>query len=279
MPCGRPGRKVESMDSARVATPDEIAAALVSARQARRPLDGFPGPMPQSLEEAYCIQDAGIALWPDEIAGWKIGMVNPFSMRARLGAERLSGPIFSRDVRRATAGQETTFPVFTGGFAAVEGEFIFRIGADAPAARTDWTDEEAIALVAALHIGIETAGSPMAAINDLGSPVVSSDFGNNYGVILGPEISSWRERLNEIEVRTLIDGAVVGTGFADVLPGGPIAGLRFLLAHLASRGRPLRKGQLVSSGAITGVHSIRAGQRSLITFSGCGEISCKAVPA
>lgn len=266
------------MDSAQVATTDEIATALVGARAARRALDGFPGPMPQSLEEGYRIQEASIALWPDQIAGWKIGMVTP-ALRHSLGAERLSGPIFTRDVRLATAGEEVAFPVFTGGFAAVEGEFIFRMAADAPAGKTGWTDEEAIALVAALHIGVETAGSPMAAINDLGSTVVSSDFGNNYGVILGPEISNWRERLDDIEVTTLIDGAIVGSGHASVLPGGPLAGLRFLLAHLAQRGRPLAKGQLVSSGAITGVHDIRAGQHARITFSGCGEITCKAVSA
>ena len=193
---------------------------------------------PPSLDEAYRIQEAGIARWDDTIAGWKIGMVNPLPMRARLGAERLSGPIFTRDVRLATAGQEIAFPVFIGGFAAVEGEFVFRMGADAPAGKTDWTDADAIALVAALHIGIETAGSPMAAINDLGATVVSSDFGNNYGVILGPEIANWRDRLNDIEVTTFIDGNAVGTGFASVLPGGPIAGLRFLLAHLAARGTP-----------------------------------------
>jgi 2-keto-4-pentenoate hydratase len=266
------------MDSARIATTAEIATALVRARMARRALDAFPGPMPQSLADAYRIQDASIALWPDEIAGWKIGMVTP-GLRQSLGAERLAGPIFSRDVRHAPAGQEIAFPVFTGGFAAVEGEFIFRMGADAPAGKTDWTNAEAIALVAALHIGVETAGSPMAAINDLGSIAVSSDFGNNYGAILGPEIDNWRARLDSIEVATLIDGAVVGTGHANVLPGGPLSGLCFLLAHLASRGRPLRKGQLVSSGAITGVHDIRAGQHARITFSGCGEITCIATVA
>ena len=266
------------MDSARVTTTDEIAAALVGARLARRALDAFPGPMPASLEDAYRIQEAGIARWSDEIAGWKIGMVTP-ALRQRLGAERLAGPIFTRDVRHAKAGEEIVFPVFTGGFAAVEGEFVFRMAADAPAGKTAWTEAEAIALVAALHIGVETAGSPMAAINDLGSTVVSSDFGNNYGVILGAEIPGWRERLADIEVTTFIEGAAVGTGFASVLPGGPLAGLRFLLSHLAARGRPLRAGQLVSSGAITGVHDIRAGQHARITFSGCGEILCKATAA
>lgn len=266
------------MDSAKLATTDEIAARLVDARLARRPLDAYPGPIPATLEEGYRIQEAAIARWSDEIAGWKIGLVAP-EMRPRLGADRIAGPIFARDVRKAQAGQLVSFPVFVGGFAAVEGEFVFRIGADAPPAKTAWTEAEAMDLVAAVHIGVETAGSPMAAINDLGSTVVSSDFGNNFGVILGPEIDNWRARLNDIRVTTTIDGREVGAGNANVLPGGPIAGLRFLLAHLASRGRPLLKDQLISSGAITGVHDIRAGQSSVITFEGAGSITCKAVPA
>lgn len=266
------------MDSAALATTGEIAAALVAARQARRPLDGYPGPQPQTMEEGYRIQEAGLALWPDEVAGWKIGLV-PAHLRPALKAERLAGPIFAASVLQARPGETVPFPVFVGGFAAVEGEFIFRMGADAPAGKIDWTDDEAASLVAALHIGVETAGSPMRMINDLGSAVVSSDFGNNFGVILGPEIDNWRARVNSIRVETRVEGRLVGEGGGASIPGGPLAGLCFLLSHLAGRNRPLRKGQLVSSGAVTGVHDILAGQSSTITFSGCGSITCKAIPA
>ncbi len=266
------------MDSARLATTDGIAAALVAARRARRALDGFPGPMPASMAEAYRIQDAGLSIWDDEVAGWKIGLVGQH-LREALKAERLAGPIFRKDVREAKPGVAVLFPVFAGGFAAVEGEFVFRMGADAPTGKTAWTDDEAAALVASVHMGVETAGSPMRMINDLGATVVGSDFGNNFGVIVGAAIDNWRERMDRITVTTAIEGEVVGTGGANAIPGGPLAGLRFLLAHVAERGRPLRKGQLVSSGAITGVHDIVAGQSSVISFEGCGAIECRAVPA
>lgn len=266
------------MDSAALASAGEIASALVGARQARRALGGFPGQMPATMGEAYRIQDAGLALWGDEIAGWKIGLVGAH-LRQSLNAERLSGPIFRKDVRHAEPGLMVEFPVFTGGFAAVEAEFVFRMGQDAPAGKTAWTHDEAAALVAAAHIGVETAGSPMRMINDLGATVVASDFGNNFGVIIGSEIANWRERMDGIAISTAINGEVVGTGTANSIPGGPLAGLTFLLSHLAERGRPLRRGQLVSSGAITGVHDILAGQSSTITFEGCGSIDCRAVPA
>lgn len=254
----------------------EIAARLVSARLDARALEAFPGMQPATLEQAYLVQEVAIHLWPDEIAGWKIGLVPP-ALREQLGSDRVAGPIFSRAVRLANSVVE--FPVFEGGFAAVEAEFVFRIGRDAMPGKTTWTEDEASALVAALHVGVETAGSPMAFINDLGPTVVVSDFGNNAGVIIGPEVKDWRTRLKDLRARTEIEGKTVGEGGAMGLPGGPLAGLTFLLAHLAQRNRPLRAGQYVSSGAVTGVHDIVVGQSARLSFGGEGVIECRAVKA
>ena len=260
------------------ASPAEIAMRLVSARLDGRALDAFPGEIPTTLEAAYATQEVAIHVWPDDVVGWKIGLVAP-ELRERLGSERLAGPVFSKALWWAEgAGEEIGFPVFVGGFAAVEAEYLFRMGADAPAAKTDWTDDEAASLVAAVHIGVETAGSPMAFINDLGACVVASDFGNNAGLIVGPEVRIWRARLGDLAAKTEIDGRVVGEGRAMGLPGGPMAGLRFLLSHLASRGRPLKAGQFVSSGAVTGVHDIRAGEGARLSFGADGIILCRAEP-
>ncbi|MDP3736480.1 MAG: hypothetical protein Q8R02_03765 [Hyphomonadaceae bacterium] len=259
------------------AKPPEIAARLVSARLDARSLQAFPGVQPATLEQGYLVQEMAIHLWPDTIAGWKIGLVPP-PLREKLGSDRVAGPIFLRGVREASGGV-VEFPVFDGGFAAVEAEYVFRMGRDAPEGKVNWTDDEAAALVAALHIGVETAGSPMSFINDLGPTVVASDFGNNAGLILGGEVKDWRARLKDLRAKTEIEGKTVGEGAVMGLPGGPIAGLRFLLAHLAERNRPLKAGQYVSSGAVTGVHDIVDGQSATLSFGGDGEILCRAVRA
>jgi 2-keto-4-pentenoate hydratase len=49
--------------------------------------------------------------------------------------------------------------------------------------------------------------------------------------------------------------------------------LRFLLGHLAQRGRALRAGQWVSTGAITGVHQVFPGQRGSMEIIGHGCIN------
>jgi 2-keto-4-pentenoate hydratase len=172
------------------------------------------------------------------------------------------------------------FPVYDGGFAAVEAEYVFRIGCDAAAGKLAWTREEAAALVGAVHLGIETAGSPLASINALGPPVIISDFGNNHGLILGPEIAGGPGRADaDLACETFIDGASIGRATAAGIPGGPLESLRFLLENTAARGRPLRAGQLVSTGAVTGVHEIAIGQTCRVAFAGDGEIVCRAVRA
>jgi 2-keto-4-pentenoate hydratase len=251
-----------------------VADSFVKARRSAQALPGFPGALPPDLASAYACQDAAIALWDDQIAGWKIGRITG-EHETLHRQNRLAGPIFSRAVWRAGA-EPVNFPVFVGGFAAVEAEYVYVVGRDAPPEKLDWTAEDARAMVGAIHIGVETAGSPLATINALGPTVVVSDFGNNAGLILGPQAPGVDEAL---VCETFIDGVSQGRGGAGDMPGGPIESLRFLLENTARRGRPLKAGQLVSTGAITGVHDIRAGQSSVLSFGRLGEIRCRAVPA
>ena len=51
---------------------------------------------------------------------------------------------------------------------------------------------EAADLIGAVHAGIEVASSPLGRINELGPIAVISDFGNNNGLVIGPEIAGWR---------------------------------------------------------------------------------------
>ncbi|MEJ0059332.1 MAG: 2-keto-4-pentenoate hydratase [Terricaulis sp.] len=254
----------------------QIAQTFVGARRQATAVRAYPGDLPPDLETGYAIQEQAISLRSDAIAGWKIGRIPPVWVE-KLGAERLAGPIFSRLVWPSRASEDVAFPVYDGGFAAVEAEFVFRLGADAPPEKTSWTTEEASALVAALHIGVELAGSPLATINALGPPVVVSDFGNNHGLILGPDIPNWRARRDEdMTCETFIDGQSVGRGSAASVLGGPLSSLVFLLEHTAKRGRPLKVGQLVSTGAATGIHDIAIGQHARVSFGALGEIQCAA---
>lgn len=259
-----------------------IARRLVAARRQAQALAEYPGPLPRTLDEGYACQDAAIALWQQPIVGWKVGRLSA-DWEAKLGEERLVGPIFAGAVQAPRTGESGRFAVIPGGFAAVEAEFVFRMAADAPPDKTDYSHDEAAALVDALLVGVELAGSPLPLINVLGPPIVVSDFGNNAGLILGPEIADWHSR-DEAAMRceTFIDGTSVGQGSAASISGGLLGALAFALSRCARRGYPLKAGMLVTTGAATGIHDIVAGQNSRISFGELGELGelhCDAVTA
>lgn len=256
----------------------EIARRFVAARREARSLPDYPGVLPISLDQAYERQDAAISLWRDPIVGWKVGRI-PDLWLERMGEDRLMGPIFAGNLFAADP-SPILLPVIDGGFSAIEAEYIFVLGRDARADQLSWSIEQAADLVAELRVGIELAGSPLATINELGPAVVVSDFGNNAGVVIGPEIPDWRSRRwDDMTCATWIDGDLVGRGGAMTLPGGPLAALAFALQRGARRGRSLRAGMIVSTGAASGIHDIRAGQCGRLVFDESLELHCCAVRA
>ena len=87
-----------------------------------------------------------VALVPAALAGWNSGRVGP-EFEARVGPGRIAGPIFRGAVRRAEGRGPVNFPVFKGGFAAIEAEFVFVLAQDAPPTKLDWTLDEARAWI------------------------------------------------------------------------------------------------------------------------------------
>ena len=131
-----------------------------------------------------------------------------------------------------------------------------RLARDLPAHPGPWTAEEVAALDQQLLVGIEVASSPIPDINALGPTVIAADFGNNNGLLLGPELAD----LAGVELACRIDEEVVGEGTAANLPGGLHHGLATALNLLIQRGHAVRAGTLFATGAITGIHVIRPGQ-------------------
>ena len=194
-----------------------------------RALKEYPGVVPPDLEAAYRRQEAAIERWPERVGGWKVARI-PAAQQGQYPEERLIGPAFRNNIRVARPGEVVERPVFEGGFAAVEAELVIRVGADAPADKTDWTIEEATAYVGELCIGIEVASSPLATLNDLGPGAVISDFGNNWGIVVGGAIAGWRT-LHEIVALSFIDDELVGRGTSSVRHG-PLSALAFTLSEV-----------------------------------------------
>jgi 2-keto-4-pentenoate hydratase len=260
--------RVESTDFAQEA--GRIAQSFVDARRTGRALGTYPGIVPVALADAYAVQDVAIGLNAAEIGGWKVGRINP----PIDGVDRLTGPIFARQIVHATA-EPAAMPVFVGGFGAAEAEFLLRIGTAPKPGKARFTIEEAANLIEAVHVGIEIASSPFAGINELGAAVTISDFGNNNGLVVGPAVADWRNRdIDSWPLTLAIDGVVVGSGKAADMLDGPIGAVRFLLELMAARRIVLQPGQWISSGAVTGVHKVGIGDRIEARFAAGLAVEC-----
>lgn len=257
----------------------DTAQAFVEARRAAAALTEYPGVAPVDFSEAYAVQDRALALDGRAVGGWKVGRVNAEHCD-RLGIDRLSGPIFNGSIVDAADPAALTMPVFAGGFAAVEAELLFRVVSRPAGPAAELSDEAILALCSAVHVGIEIASSPFAGINALGPLVTATDFGNNAGLVVGPELPDWRSRdLQHLEAETLIDGLSRGRGTLAGLAGGPIGSVRYILDHLAARELLGEAPFWVSTGAISGVHEIKPGSMAEARFDGGPTIRCGVAAA
>lgn len=242
----------------------EISRAIVCERRSAGSLAQFPGALPASLDEAYKVQALSRGDWPDEVIGWKVGGIPPIH-RGVLGADYLSGPIYARRLFRAVEGQRAAMPVFQDGFAAIEPEFILMMGAT--------PDQDRV------FIGAEIASSPIVDINGVGPLAVVCDFGNNNGMLLGPEISDWAQMDGvDVSVATEIDNEIVGEKNVQDLPAAVMRSRAFLCDLAKREGFALPAGTFISTGAITGVHDAKCGAISTLHFGDWGSLDIELVP-
>lgn len=254
------------------AAADEIAKAFVEARQAGDALPDYPGALPQTLDQAYGIQERAIALFGGQVAGWKVGKI-PAPLDETHGSNRLTGPIFADSVVEAGEGDTPDMPIFADGFGAAEAEFLLRLGDLPDSFDRPWTNNDVHAFVDAIHVGIEVASSPFPGINDHGPTVTVSDFGNNNGLVIGGAVPREFD-FHDWPVALTIDGEVAGTGTASGMLDGPFGAVRFLFELAATRRLPLQKGQWISTGAVTGVHQVQVGAQVEARF-GDMTVRCK----
>lgn len=252
-------------------SPEELARVLVEGRKFSKAFAKFPALVPLDLSYSYEVQEAAIGMWEDEIIGWKIGRLSPEAQSCH-NTERLTGPIFKKRFWLANA-NVNNISIIDGGFAAVEAEFVFEIGRDAPIEKTQFSQNDAFELISSVYAGVEIAGSPIFDINSYGPTVVASDFGNNNGLILGNKIADINDidQLNaasvkEFHAKSYVNAVCVGEGGLFSMPNGPLSAVAWLAGHLAQRGRPLKRGQFVSSGATTGIHDVFDRDSSQIDF-------------
>ena len=257
-----------------VAIEATISERLVEARKAAISLPAFPGQLPSDTKTAYAIQHQSINSWPDEVSGWKVGGISTLFLE-QFASRRLAGPIFKSQTLTAPDSEAVTASVFENGFAAVEAEFVIRTAVPLRPSEPVKTREELKECIASIHMGVEIASSPMADINELGPGAIISDFGNNAGLIVGPQIMNWRERAaDDIDISVVINGVKTGA-IRTHISEDAFAAFEFLSDLSHARGIELPAGTLVTCGALSGIHDVEIGDQASVVFVGLGKLDIR----
>lgn len=249
---------------------EDAAAFLAAARREGRVIEALPEACrPPSLAEGYEVQNAFRAIWPDTVAGWKIGATAPATM-ARFNLDQpMYGPFFAGTVHSSPA--RTAAP--TRHAMAIESEFAYRFGRDLPARQQPYTREEIIAAIDALIPAFEIVGTRYVQVpyGDPGSVV--ADCMLNAAMVLGTPVTDWRGLdIPRHPVRLTIDGVVKGEGTGGDALGDPRNVLDWVVENLRAGGIGLTKGQVLSTGTCTGIIPFERGQTAVADFGTLGRV-------
>jgi 2-keto-4-pentenoate hydratase len=234
--------------------PAPAAAALLAARQARRPAGPLPAAIaPRDVAEGVAVQLALSRLvGAVPPAGFKIGATTK-RMQEYLGLDGPAGGFMPSGSLHAS-GADLAWSDFRG--VGVECEIAVRLARDLPFGPCD-IDRAAAAvgeLFAASEVVENRYGPPPAGdLGAIGTPTLIADQVYHGAAVLGAPPADWRKLdLPALPGRISVDGVERGSGHGADLLGHPMAALAWLAASEVARAfGGLRAGQVIMLGSVT----------------------------
>jgi len=233
----------------------QAAELLVAARRTGRLLDALPDACrPQTLDDAFLIQDATLAALGETVAGWKVALVDNRVVRGAIFASR----VFENGAQVKAA----TVPLM-----GIEAEIAFRFERDMPAGKHSYEDvANAVSAFAAIEV-VDSRFRDHAAVS---AQERNADFVTNGGFVRGPDAADWRKLdLVKIAVTLTIGGQEIVKR-----SGGHIAGDPLLPAVALANDLPggIKAGQFITTGTYTGMTFAKVGQTVVAEFAGFGAV-------
>ena len=263
---------------------EQAARMLVAARRERRTLQALPDACrPRTPEEGYAVQKAFVAVWGEPVAGWKAGATAlPIQQKFSL-TEPFLGPIFKSTVLSSGASLKASDYEHRGAAAAKPGiglevEFAFRVGRDLGPRATGagYSEDEILGAMDAMIPAIEIISPrfPIVPFESPGSAI--ADCGVNGGIVLGKAVSDWRG-IDYPNHRTslVIDGKTVAEGTGTLVLGHPFKSLVWLVNSVAKRGFAISKGQVLTTGSMTGIFYADQGTQAAGDFGTFGRVEIR----
>lgn len=242
--------------------PDGLAMRLA---EARRRGDLVEGTLPElDVDGGYAVVAALAGSMPP-VVGWKVGATNG-PAQVFLG---VAEPIYGRVFEGAVARDGAVPPIPGARPAEAEPEILFELAADPDPA-------DPLAAVGTAFVGMEINRPSRDDAFACGAGFIVADNAAQVGLIVGPAIPM--DALDDphaIRVTVSRNGEVSEHGDAAAVMGNPRAALVWLAGKRAGSERPLRRGDIVATGAMCRSVPLAPGDVVAADFGAWGTLNCE----
>jgi 2-keto-4-pentenoate hydratase len=252
---------VNAMRKHGISTIHAASKRLIDAYRTRTPAQTADVPL-HTEEEAYRVQDEVFAeLWPGaRPVGWKAG--GPSDQ-----VEPTAAPIPPERLLRSPASVSGATMQMIG----VEAEVAFRLAKDLPPRSRPYSEKSIAAAIGEVIVAIELCDTRLAGWKDTSGLWKLADFQNNSALVAGSGTRDWAKidfLKQEMEFRI---GSRVAKAKGAHSFGNPFRLLPWLVKHVAKRGLGLHAGDVITTGAWTGLEIAKVGDEVTAVFPGIGE--------
>ena len=223
---------------------------------------------PTDAEGAYAVQTINTRFWEAQgrrIVGRKAGLTAK-AVQAQLGVDQPDFGVLFDDMRVTDGGHldpaQTIQP-------KAEAEIAFILGADLrdPATVAD----EVAAAVASVHAAIEIVDSRIADWKITFADTVADNGSSAFFVLADAGLPLAGLDLEGAAMEMEINGAIASTGVGAAALGNPLNAAAWLARTLATRGEPLKAGDILLAGALGPMVPLTPGDRVHTRIAGIGE--------
>ena len=256
----------------------QAAQRLLEAHARRERFAPLPAELaPHSVEAAYAIQDAFVALRAQQrgaIAGYKIALSSA-AMRRFVGVgEPQAGILFESTLLRTPAVVRAADYQRL----VLEFEIAVQLAEDLPAADAPFSRQRVAEAVGAVMPAIELVDDRNADYAELARHPFEliADNAWNEGAVLGYPVDAWKVfDLAAVRGRARINGDVVGEGVGADAMGHPFGSVAWIADHLAAHGRGLLRSDVVITGSIITSKNARPGDLVQFSVEELGEVELR----
>jgi 2-keto-4-pentenoate hydratase len=231
---------------------------------------------PENRTDGYAIQAHYEALSGRPLFGWKIAATSAAGQQ-HIGVD---GPIAGRLLTEHVFEDGATLAFGHNRMAVAEPEFAFRLGENLPPRDKEYTADDVLAAVQALHPAIEIPDSRLDPFETAGAGQLIADNACTHEFVLGPAMPDiWREMdLSRHTVDFTVEGQDTVEGIGANVLGDPRIALTWIANELSRYGPGLKSGQVVTTGTCATPQPVGPGDSVTADFGALGSVSLHFEP-